>query len=50
VGPEGRSFVLCRSVERLAKEQAMHELFAQGIVVEGPVDLIWTEVWGPAAI
>jgi transposase len=32
VGPEGaETFVLCRSVERRAKEQAMHELFAQRI-------------------
>ena len=32
VGPDGaETFVLCRSVERRAKEQAMHELFAQRI-------------------
>ena len=31
-GPEGaESFVLCRSVERRAKEQAMNELFWQRI-------------------
>jgi transposase len=32
VGPDGaETFVLCRSVERRAKEQAMHDLFAQRI-------------------
>jgi len=32
VGPDGgETFVLCRSVDRRAKEQAMHELFAQRI-------------------
>jgi transposase len=32
VGPEGaETFVLCRSVDRRAKEQAMHELFARRI-------------------
>ena len=32
VGPDGaETFVLCRSVERRAKEQAMHELFARRI-------------------
>jgi hypothetical protein len=32
VGPQGaETFVLCRSMERRAKEQAMHDLFAQRI-------------------